>query len=93
MLAEIVRSRTNQASDILDEQKIQLLKIHVANGVLYHPGLKVTGSARDDLDDGNIEHTYALRVPIGFNIAFNDAQAVLFAQQQWDGPLEKACFP
>ena len=80
MLAEIVRRRTDQVADVLDEQEIQLIERPCGHGVFHHGRLEVTQRAGRDLPDRRATPGQALRVVLGREIADDGRDPVALAK-------------
>ena len=90
VLAEIVRRRTDEVADVLDEQEIELLERPVGHGVFDHRRLEVAERAGRDLPDRRTAPGQALRVVVGREIADHRRHPVTLAeprqrllQQRW----------
>src|SRR5574340_297216 len=88
ILAEVEARPADQVADVLDEQDVDAVEIHVVHRVVHQMGVEVAGSAGDDLVCLYALGTDAKGVVLGFEVAL-DHRAGEFVLQRGERGFEQ----
>ena len=73
MLAEVEAGRTDEVADVLDEQQVEPVELHIVQCRVDHVGIEVTRAAGTDLHGGYALRPDAYGIVFRLEIAFDDA--------------------
>src|SRR5215472_946368 len=90
--AEVVARRTNQVTDILDKEQVEMFQAPIGKRLLDHARIEMASSSSRDLLDRKAEARQADRVIIGLNISSKDRDA-LVARESFERTCQQSSLP